>query len=67
MIRSLLLLLVVGLFALFAVGVVFSILGPLLLLALKVAVVLLAGYFVLKLVRPDLAEECRRKIEGNGV
>lgn len=67
MIRSLLLLLVVGLAGLFAVGLIFSVLGPLLVFALKLGLLLLAGYFVLKLVRPDLAEECRRKIEGGEV
>ena len=64
MIRSLLVLAVVGIVGLAVAGIVFSVMVPLLLFAVKVAAVLLAGYVVLKLVRPDLAEECRRKIQG---
>lgn len=64
MIRSLLMLAVVGLVGLAVAGIVFSVMVPLLIVAVKVAAVLLAGYVVLKLVRPDLAEECRRKIQG---
>lgn len=64
MFRTLLVLAVAGIVALAVGGVVFSVIVPLLVLALKVAAVLLVGYFVLKLVRPDLAEECRRKVES---
>lgn len=66
MFRSLLVLAVVGFVALALGGVVFSMLLPLLVFGLKVAAVLLVGYFVLKLVRPDLAEECREKLQGHG-
>ncbi len=66
MIRSLLILLAVGLVGLAVVGVVFSMLVPLLTLALKVGLVLVVGYLVLRLIRPDLAEECKRKLEGRG-
>ncbi len=66
MFRSLMVLAVVGILALTLGGIVFSVLVPLLVFGLKVAAVLLAGYFVLKLVRPDLAEECREKLQGNG-
>ena len=64
MIRSLLILLAVGLVGMAAIGVVFSMLVPLLVFALKVGLVLVVGYFVLRLVRPDLADECKRKLEG---
>lgn len=64
MIRSLLILLAVGLVGMAAIGIVFSMLVPLLMLALKAGLVLIVGYFVLKLVKPELAEECRRKLEG---
>lgn len=64
MIRSLLVLAVVGIVGLAVAGIVFSVMVPLLVFAVKVAAVLLAGYVVLKLVRPDLAEEYRRKIRG---
>jgi fatty acid desaturase len=66
MIRSLLILLAVGLVGLAVIGVVFSMLVPLLMLALKVGLVLVVGYLVLRLIRPDLAEECKRKLEGRG-
>ena len=66
MIRSILILLAVGLIGLAAIGIVFSMLVPLLMFALKVGLVLVVGYFVLKLVNPELAEECRRKLEGDG-
>lgn len=66
MFRSLLVLAVVGILALALGGIVFSVLVPLLVFGLKVAAVLLVGYFVLKLVRPDLAEECREKLQGCG-
>ena len=66
MIRSLLILLAVGLIGLAVVGVVFSMLVPLLMLALKVGLVLVVGYFILRLIRPDLADECKRKLEGRG-
>lgn len=64
MIRSLLILLAVGLVGMAVIGVVFSMLVPLLMLALKVALVLAVGYLILRLVRPDLADECKRKLEG---
>lgn len=66
MIRSLLILLAVGLVGMAVIGVVFSMLVPLLVLAAKVGLVLVVGYFVLRLVRPDLADECKRKLEGRG-
>lgn len=64
MIRSLLILLAVGLVGLAVVGVVFSMLVPLLMLALKVGLVMVVGYLLLRLIRPDLADECKRKLEG---
>lgn len=64
MIRSLLILLAVGLIGMAVVGVVFSMLVPLLMLALKVGLVLVVGYLILRLIRPDLADECKRKLEG---
>lgn len=65
MFRSLLVLAVAGIVALALAGVVFSVLVPILVFGLKIAAVLLVGYFVLKLVRPDLAEECREKLRGD--
>lgn len=66
MLKSLLVLAAVGLVAFTLAGIAFSVLVPLLIFGLKVAAVLLVGYFVLKLVRPDLAEECRDRLQGDG-
>jgi len=64
MIRAILTLLVVGLLGLFVAGLLFSVVGPLLLLALKVGLLLVVGYVVLRLVNPELADRCRSKLEG---
>lgn len=64
MLRSLILLFVVGIAGLVAVGFIFSILVPLAWWALKIALILLLGYVILKLARPDLADEVRSRIEG---
>ncbi len=64
MIRALLLMFVVGVVGLMAVGLLLGVLLPLAVVAIKVAVVLLAGYFILRLVRPDLAEKCRSRVQG---
>lgn len=64
MIRSLLILLVVGVLGLAVLGVLFSVLVPLAVLAIKVALVLLLGYFILRLVRPDLAEKYRSRLQN---
>jgi len=63
MIRSLLVLLVVGVLGLAVLGILFSVMVPLAILAIKVAVVLLLGYFILRLVRPDLAEKYRSRLQ----
>lgn len=44
------------------VGVVFSLAIPLAALAFKTLLVLLVGYFILRLVRPDLAENIKSKV-----
>lgn len=67
MIRSLLILMLVGLAGLVALALVLSlavtVLFPLAVILLKLAVIAVVGYFVLRLVRPDLAEEYRGRIE----
>lgn len=67
MIRSLLILMLVGLAGLVALALVLSlavtVLFPLAVILLKLAVIAVVGYFVLRLVRPDLAEEYRARIE----
>lgn len=66
MLKSLLVLAVAGILGLAVAGIVFSVLVPVLVFALKVAAVVLVGYFVLRLVRPDLAEECRERLQQEG-
>jgi hypothetical protein len=63
MIRALMMLFVVGLVGLIALGLVFSVLLPLAVVAIKIALVLVAGYFILRLVRPDLAEKYRSRLQ----
>lgn len=65
MIRSVLVLLVVGVLGLAVLGVLFSVMLPLAVLAIKIAVVLLLGYFILRLVRPDLAEKYRSRLQND--
>lgn len=62
MLRAIVTLLVLGLVGMTVLSLLFGILMPLLLLALKVALVLVIGYFVLRLVSPKDAEKVREKI-----
>ena len=62
MIRALLTLAIVGFAGIIAISLVFSLLTPLVLWAVKIAVMLLVGYFILKLISPSTAEEVRSKI-----
>ncbi len=56
-------LLVMGLVGMFVLSLLFSVLMPLLVMAVKFAVVLVVGYFILKLVRPGDAERIRDKFK----
>jgi uncharacterized membrane protein YjfL (UPF0719 family) len=62
MIRALLILAVVGFAGIVAISLIFSLLTPLVLWAVKIAVMLLVGYFILKLISPKTADEVRSKI-----
>ena len=62
MIRALITLAVVGFAGIIAISLIFSLLTPLVLWAVKIAVMLLVGYFILKLISPSTAEEVRSKI-----
>jgi len=62
MLRAIVTLLVLGLVGMTVLSLLFGILMPLLILALKVALVLVIGYFVLRLVSPKDAEKVREKI-----
>jgi len=62
MLRAIVTLLVLGLVGMTVLSLLFGILMPLLMLALKVALVLVIGYFVLRLVSPNDAEKVREKL-----
>ncbi|HSM08291.1 MAG TPA: hypothetical protein VLA33_04655 [Gemmatimonadota bacterium] len=64
MIRAILTLLVMGLLGMFVLGLLFSVLMPLLMFALKVAAVLVVGYLLLRLVSPRDAERLRDKLRN---
>jgi hypothetical protein len=66
MLRSLLVLLTVGLVGMAVTGFVFSLLMPLAALAVKIGVVLLVGYLILRLVKPDMADSLRDKVTHRG-
>ena len=65
MIRSLLVLFAVGVGGVFALGLVTALIGPLLGLAIKIAFVLFIGYLILRLVRPEKAEEMRERFKSS--
>ena len=56
-------LLVMGLLGMFVLSLLFSVLMPLLVIAVKFAVVLVVGYLILKRMRPDDAERIRDKFK----
>lgn len=65
MIRAILTLLVMGLLGMFVLGLLFSVFMPLLILALKVAAVLVVGYLLLRLISPRDAERIRDKFRND--
>lgn len=62
MIRAIVTLLVLGFMGMVVLSLLFGLLVPLLAVALKVGLVLLIGYFVLRLVSPKDAEKVREKL-----
>jgi hypothetical protein len=54
-------LLVMGLLGMFVLSLLFTVLIPLLAIAIKVALVLVVGYFILRFVSPNDAERIRDK------
>jgi hypothetical protein len=62
MLRAIVTLLALGLVGMTVLSLLFGILMPLLMLAIKVALVLVVGYFVLRLVSPGDAEKVREKL-----
>jgi len=65
MLRSMFTLLTVGLVGLAVTGVVFSLLIPLLAVALKVVLFVGIAYLILRLVKPEMADNMRRKFKGD--
>lgn len=63
MLRAIATLLVMGLLGMFVLGLLFSVLMPLLMLAVKVAVVLVIGYLLLRLFSPADADRIRDKLK----
>lgn len=64
MLRALFTLLIVGVAGVAAMGMVFAFVVPLAVLAVKVLLVLLLGYVILRLVRPDVADDLRGRMRG---
>lgn len=65
MLRSMFTLLTVGLVGLAVTGAVFSLLIPLLAVALKVVLFVGIAYLILRLVKPEMADNMRRKFKGD--
>lgn len=65
MFRSLLLLFAVGVGGFVALGLVTAIIGPLLALAIKIAFIILIGYLILRLIKPDKAEEMKNRFKSS--
>lgn len=65
MIRALLVLFAVGIAGLAAAGIVFSVVVPLAALALKILFIVLIGYLVLRLLRPDVADDVKSRMKGS--
>ena len=62
MIRAIVTLLVLGFVGMVVLSLLFGLLVPLLAIALKVGLVLLIGYFILRIVSPEKAEKVRSKL-----
>ena len=64
MFRSLLVLFAVGVGGMFALGLLTAIIGPLLGLIIKIAFIVIIGYVILRLFRPEKAEEMRDRFKS---
>lgn len=62
MIKAIVTLLILGFVGMAVLGLLFGLLMPLLAIALKVGLVLLVGYFILRAVSPKDAEKVREKL-----
>ena len=64
MARAIITLLVLGLVGMTVLSLLFGVLMPLLIIAVKVALVLVVGYGILRLVSPSDAEKVRDKLNS---
>ena len=62
MIKAIVTLLILGFVGMAVLGLLFGLLVPLVAIALKVGLVLLVGYFILRVVSPKDAEKVREKL-----
>ncbi len=62
MIKAIVTLLILGFVGMAVFGLLFGLLVPLLAIALKVGLVLLVGYFILRVVSPKHADKVREKL-----
>ncbi len=62
MIKAIVTLLILGFVGMAVLGLLFGLLMPLLAIALKVGLVFLVGYFILRVVSPKDAEKVREKL-----
>ncbi len=65
MIRSLFVLFAVGVGGMIAFGLVTALVAPLFLLVLKIAFVLMIGYLILRMLKPEKAEEIRSRFKSS--
>ncbi len=65
MIRSLFMLFAVGVGGMIAFGLVTALVAPLFLLVLKIAFVLMIGYLILRMLKPEKAEEIRSRFKSS--
>lgn len=64
MVRAIVTLLVLGLVGMTVLSLLFGVLMPLLIIALKVSLVLVVGYGILRLVSPSDAEKVRDRLNS---
>lgn len=62
MIRAIATLLIMGLLGMFVLGLLFTVMMPLLMIAVKVAVVLVIGYLLLRVFSPADADRIRDRL-----
>lgn len=64
MLRSLFTLLTVGVVGIAAASVMFTLLLPIVLIAIKIGLFVVIGYFLLRMIKPEMADNLRDKVKG---